>query len=261
VSSDSGGGKPYSPPRPLPLLHPTSPPPDGATGSPVDSKDGGGGELSGDFVRWSADLGGQPRGGWGCPASMCSGWRQVSPHGHGGAARREAGTAVRADATRAAACSQRRREVDAGGVQGGVWCVWPCEAAKGGAARAGWGGTASSLLQEGWPRGGCCGRARGGPAARSIGGGCGDMVEPKTRTRVGASPAASTPASAPPPGSRILPPPSRPPQPPSSFFVVSVFLTGKTAQAAMPFATSSLSHLPATRTHQVQYVHVCFAKL
>ncbi|CAN6318133.1 unnamed protein product [Urochloa humidicola] len=184
---------------------------------------------------------------------MCSGWHQVSPHGHGGAVHREAGTAVRADATRAAACSQRRREVDAGGVQGGVWCVWPCEAAKGGAARAGWGGTASSLLQEGWPRGGCCGRARGGPAARWIGGGCGDMVEPKTRTRVGASPAASTPVSAPPPGSHILPPPSRPPQPPSSFFVVSVFLTGKTAQAAMPFATSSLSHLPATRTHQIQY--------
>ncbi|CAO2178223.1 unnamed protein product [Urochloa humidicola] len=153
---------------------------------------------------------------------MCSGRRRVSPHGHGGAARREAGTAARADATRAAVCSQWRREVDAGGVQGGVWCVWPCEAAKGGAARAGWGGTASSLLQEGWPRGGCCGRARGGPAARWIGGGCGDMVEPKTRTRVGASPAASTPASAPPPGSRILPPPSRPPQPPSSFFVVSV---------------------------------------
>ncbi|CAO2188036.1 unnamed protein product [Urochloa humidicola] len=32
------------------------------------------------------------------------------------------------------------------------------------------------------------------------------------------------------------------------------FLTGKTAQAAVPFATSSLSHLPATRTHQIQYL-------
>ncbi|CAN6374523.1 unnamed protein product [Urochloa humidicola] len=73
------------------------------------------------------------------------------------------------------------------------------------------------------------------------------------RTRVRASPAASTSASAPPLGPasflrlRALP----------SLRCLSLwfpFLTAKTAQAATPFTTSSLSLLPATRTHQqIQY--------
>ncbi|CAO2152816.1 unnamed protein product [Urochloa humidicola] len=70
------------------------------------------------------------------------------------------------------------------------------------------------------------------------------------RTRVRASPAASTSASAPPLG-------------PASFLRLHAlpslrclslwfpFLTAKTAQAATPFTTSSLSLLPATRTHHV----------
>ncbi|CAO2046474.1 unnamed protein product, partial [Urochloa humidicola] len=79
ISDDSCGGKPYPPSRPLRPLHPTSSPPEGATGSPVDPRHGGGGELSGDFVRWRADLGGPPR------AAAGDARRRVRPHGHNGA--------------------------------------------------------------------------------------------------------------------------------------------------------------------------------
>ena len=47
--------------RPLPPLHPTSPLPKGATGSPIDPWDGGSGEHSSGFGHLCTDLGGQPR--------------------------------------------------------------------------------------------------------------------------------------------------------------------------------------------------------
>ncbi|CAN6243658.1 unnamed protein product [Urochloa humidicola] len=120
---------PYTPPRLLPPLHPTSPPPEGPTGSPVDPRDGGSGELSGDFGGQSRAAAGDAwrrlaRAGVGCGPMATAG------RSRGGAARDEAehGVQGRRDASGglqpgAARGGCRRRP-------GAAWCVWPCEARR-----------------------------------------------------------------------------------------------------------------------------------